>query len=77
MERGPHGLNGDSTSRRILNWNTEELETGDKGNGGSTEKYEEAIQQEKKKPSRTEGWRPCVVGEQEYPIESTLKEVGQ
>ena len=30
-------------SKRILDWNTEELETGSKSNGGSTEKYEEAI----------------------------------
>jgi len=42
LERGPHGSNSDSTSRRFLNWNAEELEIGDKGNGRSTEKDEEA-----------------------------------
>jgi len=31
-------------SRRILNWNTEELGTGDKSDGGSTEKYKKAVQ---------------------------------
>ena len=31
-------------SRRILDWNTEELETGGKSDGGSIEKYEETIQ---------------------------------
>jgi len=30
-------------SRKIPDWNTEELGTGDKSNGGSTEKHEEAI----------------------------------
>jgi len=28
----------------------------------------------KKKTSRIEGWRQRVVGKQEYPLESTLKE---
>jgi len=43
LEREPHGSNGDSTSRRIPDWNIEKLGTGDKGNGGSVEKYKEAI----------------------------------
>jgi len=30
-------------SRRILNWNTKELETGEKSNRESTRKYEKAI----------------------------------
>jgi len=30
-------------SRRIFYWNTEELGTGDKGNGRSTRKDEEAV----------------------------------
>ena len=30
-------------SKRILDWNTKELETGGKSNGESTEKYEEVI----------------------------------
>jgi len=64
-------------SRRILNWNTEELGTGEKSNEGGIRKHKKAIQQEKKEPSRIEGWRPCVARKQEHPIESTLKEVGQ
>ena len=76
MERKPHGSNRDSTSRKILNWNTEELGTGKESNGGSIRKHEKAIQQEKKEPLKIEGWRPCVAGKQEYPFESTLKEVG-
>ena len=43
LERGPYGSNGDFMSRRIPNWNTEKLGTGDKGNRKSTEKHEEAI----------------------------------
>ena len=43
-------------SRRILNWNTEELGTGKKNNGESIRKHEKAIQQEKNEPSRIEGW---------------------
>jgi len=43
LEKRPHGANRDSMSRRILNWNTEELGIGDKGNEGSTEKHEKAI----------------------------------
>jgi len=43
LERKPYGSNGDSTSRRIPDRNTEKLEIGNKGNEGSTEKYEEAI----------------------------------
>ena len=77
MERRLHGSNRDSTSKRILNWNTKELRTGKESNGGSTRKHEKAIRQEKKEPSRAEGWQPCVVREQEHSIELTLKEVGQ
>jgi len=43
MERRPCGSNEDSMSRRVSYRNKEELGTGDKGDGGSTEKYEEAI----------------------------------
>ena len=64
-------------SRRILNWNIKELGTGKESNRRGTRKHEKAIRQEEKKPSRTEGWQPCMAGEQEHPIESTLKEVGQ
>ena len=77
LERGPHGTNRDSMSQRIPYWITEELGTSNKSNGGSIKKHEMAIWQEKKEPSRTEGWWPCVVGKQEYPIKLTLKEVGQ
>jgi len=53
------------------------LEIGNKGNGGSSEEHEKAIQQEKAESSRTKGWRQYVAQKQEYPIESTLKEVRQ
>jgi len=43
LEREPYGSNRDSTSRRISDQNTEKLEIGNKGNEGSTKKYEEAI----------------------------------
>jgi len=43
MERRPHGSNRDSMSRRIPDWDTEKLGTGDKGNRGSTEKHEKAV----------------------------------
>ena len=43
LERGPHGSNRDSTSRRIPDQNTEKLVTGDKGDRESTEKHEKAI----------------------------------
>ena len=52
MERQPCGSNRDSMSRRVPYQNTEELETGDKGNGRSTKDDEKAIQQEKIQPSR-------------------------
>jgi len=41
LERGSHGSNRNSTSRRFLNWNAEELGTGNKSDGRSTEKDEE------------------------------------
>ena len=63
-------------SRKISYWNTEELGTDNKGNGRSIKKNEEAIQQEKEKPTRTKGQRQHVAGEQEYPFKSTLKKVG-
>jgi len=43
LERGPHGSNRNSMSRRVPDWNTEKLGTSNKCNGGSTEKHEEAI----------------------------------
>ena len=76
MERWPCGTDKDSKSRRIPYRNTKELETGSKDNGGSSEEHEKTIQQEKAEFSRTKGWRQCMAWKQEYPIESTLKEVG-
>ena len=55
MERRPHGENGYSTSRKLPDWITKKLGTGDQSNGRSTEEHEEAVRQEKKKSSRTEG----------------------
>jgi len=43
LERGPHGSNGDSTSRRFLDWNAEELRACNKSDGRSIEKHEEAV----------------------------------
>jgi len=43
LERGPHGSNGDSMSRRFLNWNAEELGVYNKSNGRSIEEYEKTI----------------------------------
>jgi len=77
MKRQPCSTVRDSKSRRVSCRATEELETGYKGNGKSTEEYEKTIQQEKVKSSRTEGWRQHVARKQKYPLKSTLKEVGQ
>ena len=63
-------------SRRISHWNTEKLGTEDKDNGRSIRKDKEAVWQEKAESSRTKGRRQCVAGEQKYPFELTLKEVG-
>ena len=76
MERQPFGSNGDSMSRKVPHWNTEELEISDKGNRRSTKDNEKAIWQEKMQFSRTKGWRQYVAGKQEYLFKSTLKEVG-
>ena len=56
---------------------TGKLETCGTSNGGSPEKHETAIRQEEKESARLESWRPCVAGEQKYPVEPTLKEAGQ
>ena len=77
MERQSCGTVRDFKSERVYYRITEELGTGYKGNGRSTEEHEKTIQQEKAKSSRTEGLRQHVSREQKYPIESTLKEVGQ
>ena len=77
MERQPYGTIRDSKSRRVSCRTTEELGTGYKSNERSTEEHKKAIQQEKVKSSRTEGWRQHVARKQKYPIKSTLKEVEQ
>jgi len=64
-------------SRRFSHWVTKKLRTSGQSNGRSAKEYKEAIQQEKKEPSRIKGWRQCVVKEQEYPFKQTLKEAGQ
>ena len=53
------------------------MEIGHKDNGRGIEEHEKAIWQEKAKSLKTEGWRQHVAREQKYPIELTLKEVGQ
>ena len=63
-------------SRKIPYQNTEELGTGNEGDGRSIEKDKEAIRQEKTGSSRTKSRRQHVAGEQEYPFKLTLKEVG-
>jgi len=77
MEKRSCGTIRDSKSGRVSCKTIEELETGYKGNERSTEEHEKTIPQEKVKFSRTEGWRQHVAREQKYPIELTLKEVGQ
>jgi len=64
-------------SRRICKEATEELETGGTSNGRNSEEYETTVRQKEKESSRLEGWRPCVAGEQKYPVKSTLKEARQ
>ena len=76
MERRSCGSNRDSMSRRVSYRNEEELRTSNKGNKRSTKGDKEAIRQEKVESSRTKGQGQCVARKQEYPFESTLKEVG-
>jgi len=76
MERQPGGTNRVSKIRRIPYRSTKKLKRGHKVNGSSLEEYEEAIRQETKKFLRIEDWRQCVAGEQKYPFEQTLEEVG-
>jgi len=76
MKRRPYSAIRNPKSRRIPCRNTEELKTSYESYGRSTEEYEMTIQQEKVESSRTQGWRQHVVGKQEYPFKSTLKEVG-
>ena len=64
-------------SRRIRKEATGKLETGGTSNGRSLEEHEMTVRQKEKEFSRLESWRPCVAGEQKYPVEPTLKEVGQ
>ena len=77
MKKGLHSSNRHSMSRRFPHWVTKKLGTGNQSNRRSAKEYEEAVRQEKKKPSRIEGWRQCIAREQEYPFELTLKEAGQ
>jgi len=53
------------------------LRTDNKGNRKSSEEHKKTIRQEKAEFSRTKDWRQYVAQKQEYPIELTLKEVGQ
>ena len=77
MEREPYGSNGDTTSRGTHEEHTKKLGTCGTSNGGSPEEHEIAVRQKEKKPSRLEGWRSCVAGEQKYPVKPTLKEARQ
>ena len=64
-------------SRRIRKEATGKLETGSTSNGRGSEEHETTVQQKEKESSRLEGWRPCVAGEQKYPVKLTLKEARQ
>ena len=64
LERGPYGSNKDITSKGIHEEHTKKLGTCSTSNERSSEKHETAVQQKEKEPSRPEGWRPCVAGEQ-------------
>ena len=77
MERGPYGSNGDTMSGGIHKEHTRKLETCGTSNGRSPEEHETAVRQKEKEPSRPEGWRSCVAGEQKYPVKPTLKEARQ
>ena len=77
MKRGPHGTNGVATSRGLCEEVTGKLEACDTRNGRKPKEHEETVQQKKKESSRSKGWRTFVAGKQKYPVESTLKEVGQ
>ena len=57
MEKQPCGTIKDSKSGRVSCRTIEELGTGYKGNGRSTEEHEKTIWQEKAKSSRTKDWR--------------------
>ena len=76
IERQPGGTNRVSEIRRIPYRSTKKLRRGYKVNGSGLEEYEEAIRQEMKESSEIEGWRQCVAGEQKYPFEQILEEVG-
>ena len=38
--------------------------------------HEEAVWQEKKESTRTEGWRQYMAGSQKYPFKAIFKEIG-
>ena len=76
MEGKPCDTDRFSKNKRIPDRITEKLGGSNKVNGRNQKEYEEAIQQEKKKSSRIEGWRQHVDRKQEYSLEPTLKEVG-
>ena len=63
-------------SRRTYETPVEELRTRYTYNGRVSEKHKTTVQQKKTKPTRTEGWRLCMAGEQKYLVKLTLKEVG-
>ena len=76
MERQPHGTNRVSEIRRVFYRIAKKLGGSHKINRSSIGSYKETIQQEKKEPSRIEGWRKYVAGSQEHSFEQILKEVG-
>ena len=76
MKEQPHSTIGISKIRRVPYRITKKLEADYKVNERSIEEYKEVVWQEKTKFLRVKGWKKHVVGEQEYPIKLTLKEVG-
>ena len=76
MERQPHGTNRVSEIKRVSYRIAKKLGESHKINGSSAGSYKKTVQQKKKEPSRTEGWRKHMVGSQEHSFEQTLKNVG-
>jgi len=76
MEWQPHGINRVPKVRRVPYKVTKKLRGSHKINRRSSRKNKEAIRSEKKKSLRIKDWEQCMIREQEYSFEQTLKKVG-
>ena len=76
MEEGPNNKNR-ITKTEWLSWRiTKKLGQSKEIDGYSKKSHKEAIQQEKKKSTRIEGWGQYMARSQKYPFKVTLKEAG-